>query len=476
MTNIHRSRIIPLVESIKKGETSVLQVVEETYQKIEQNKEYHTVLSLAKERAIARANELDLLIKSGAQVGKLAGVPFIAKDNILTFGTKTTAASKMLEDFESPYQATVIEKLEAEGAIMVAKSNLDSFAHGSSTENSFFGPTKNPRDSSRVPGGSSGGSAAAMALELVPFALGTDTGGSIRQPASFCGVFGLKPSYGSVSRYGVLAMASSTDVVGPITNNVFDAQLILEIISGKDSKDGTTVDINKPSSDVANPANLKVGLIKQYMGEGVSKDIKDAINIKVAELKNQGAEIVEVDLPSLELALPAYYIIVPAEISSNLARYDGIKYGYRSTNANTLDDVYKKTRAEGFNKENIRRILIGTYVLSSGYYEAYYKKAQTVRTLIIDELNKALAKVDFLVGPTTPTVAFELDRKTHDPLTMYSADIMTVGVSLAGLPAISVPVGKSGGLPIGMQVIGKHKDDFKVLDIADIITHKELGK
>lgn len=467
--NEHRSRILPIANAVRNGDKTARAFVEEALVKIEAAREYNAVLEPVTERSLKRADEIDRAIAAGEVVGRLAGVPFIAKDNLLTFGSKTTAASKILADFEAPYQATVIERLEAEGAIVVGKANLDAFAHGSSTENSDFGPTKNPHDAEYVPGGSSGGSAAAVALDIVPFALGSDTGGSIRLPASFCGVVGLKPTYGSVSRYGAVAMASSTDVIGPLTHNAYDAQLVFEIMGGQDEFDATSHTVGHEDQQPVNLAELRVGVIRQYMGEGLDPEVKALVERQIEELKAAGATIVDVDLPALELALPAYYVIVPAEISSNLARYDGIKYGHVAKGSADLTDQYRKTRAQGFNDENIRRIMIGTFVLSSGYYDAYYRKAQTVRTLIINQFKEAFDAVDIMVGPTVPTTAFKLGQNTQDPLSMYLTDVMTVGVSLAGLPAVSVPAGDIQQLPVGMQIIGRQGADYQILAVADHI-------
>lgn len=452
-------------QRVGSGEISVEGLVNDALHKIKQFSKYHTVLGINK-KAVARAKKIDQEIKKGRK-GRLLGVPFIAKDNFLTFNTETTAASNILKGFRAPYQATAIERLEAEGAIMIAKSNMDAFAHGSSTENSDFGPTKNPGDETRVPGGSSGGSAAAVALSIVPFALGTDTGGSIRLPASFCGVVGYKPTYGLVSRYGVIAMASSTDVIGPLTHTVSDAALVLDVLAGRDERDGTTIDRDANSyTQAGGKGKLRVGVIKEFMDEGVDGDVKSSVLQTLESLKAQGAEIKEISLPMQELALACYYIIVPAEISSNLARYDGIKFGYSHEKAKNLDEVYELSRSHGFGREAKRRIMIGTYVLSSGYYDAYYKKAMQVRTLIIREFEQAFKKFDVLVGPVAPTPAFKLGENTNDPLKMYLADVMTVGVSLAGLPAISLPVGEINGLSVGLQIIGPQKGDRIVLETA----------
>lgn len=451
-----------LVDDIKTGTTTARTLVEESIARAKANEKYHVLLSIIEERALSRADAIDAKIKSGENAGKLAGIPFIAKDNMLAYGAPTTAASKILDNFDAPFQAEAIERLEAEGAICIGKANLDAFAHGGSTENSAYGPTKNPHDDTRVPGGSSGGSAASIALDIVPFALGTDTGGSIRQPASFTGVVGMKPTYGTVSRYGVVAMASSTDVIGPITHTAADAALVLEVMSGRDSKDATTL------PDFFDPTivdqSLKIGVIKEWMDEGVDSEVRDAVNQAIEQLKAKGHTVDEVSLPSLKYGLAVYYIVVPAEVASNLARYDGVRYGAAQP-AQNLAELYANTRASGFMPENQRRILIGNYVLSSGYYDAYYRKAQQVRTVMINEFNEILSQYDVLIGPVAPTPAFKLGENTADPLKMYLADIMTVPASLAGLPAVSVPIPVEG-LPIGLQIIGKQQDDAVVLALA----------
>ncbi len=426
----------------------------------------NAVLEVIEKRSLERADQLDDKIKKGEVVGRLSGIPFLAKDNILTFDSKTTASSHMLENFEAPYQATVIERLEAEGAICIGKTNLDSFAHGGSTENSFFGPTSNAVDNKRVAGGSSGGSAAAVAAGIVPFALGTDTGGSIRQPASYNGVVGLKPSYGSVSRYGVVAMASSTDVVGPITTNTEDANLVLSCMAGKDERDSTTLELAPDVSGVKKP---RIGVVKQGLGEGIDKDVVERTEVLIGSLRSSGFDVGEVSLPTIPHALAVYYIVVPAELSSNLARYDGIKYGTQKS-GDSLHAVYENSRSAGFMDENKRRILIGNYVLSSGYYDAYYHKAQTVRTVLIREYNQAFEDYDLLLSPTAPTPAFVIGENSKDPIKMYLADIMTVPPSLAGLPAISLPNGLSrDGLPIGIQLVAPYRYDNDLLRSAKLI-------
>ncbi len=419
----------------------------------------------------------------------LYGIPCAIKDNILIDGTKCTAGSKILENYISTYDATVIKKLKEAGAVMLGKTNLDEFAMGSSTENSAFGPTKNPHDLTRVPGGTSGGSAAAVAAGLAIFALGSDTGGSIRQPASFCGVVGIKPTYGRVSRYGLMAMASSLDQIGILTKNVYDSALVLSIIAGQDKFDSTSTSKDVPdyTSGIDKPIKgLKIGVPKEYFaapsvaserrrGEGLNDDVENAVNKAISKFKNLGAEIIDISLPHSEYALAAYYIIMFCEVSANLARYDGIKYGYSVTNnkkriTNNLLDVYLESRGEGFGEEARRRIMLGTYALSAGYYDAYYRKAQQVRTLIKNDFEDAFKKVDVIVGPTAPTVAFKLGEKINDPLSMYLEDVYTVAINLAGIPAISIPCGlvKEGGkdLPVGLQIIGKHFDEALILRAA----------
>lgn len=464
--------ISELVEDVKSKKVTALELIEKSLALIEEHTEFQAIVAVINERAKKRAAEIDQKVTSGEDPGRLAGVPFIAKDNFLVFGADTTAASNILKGFSAPYQATAIEKLEAEGAICVAKANLDAFAHGASTENSDFFITKNPHDITKVPGGSSGGSAASIALNLAPFALGTDTGGSIRQPASFCGVVGLKPTYGLVSRSGVIAMASSTDVVGPITSSVSDAALVLDVIAGQDPLDSTTIPRQKSYTDLGSETldlrSVKIGVIKEYFGDGLDSLVKQQIETAIKKLKNAGAEIVEVSLPSLPLALAVYYIVCPAEVSSNLARYDGQRFGHYIKNAQNLEESYEQTRQEGFGGEAKRRIMIGTYVLSSGYYDAYYKKAQTVRTKLIGEFNTAFESVDFLLGPVAPTTAFGIGENSTDPLSMYLGDIMTVGASMVGIPAISVPCGVVGSLPVGLQLMAPQKLDKELLTIAKI--------
>lgn len=437
---------------------SARQNVQEALDKAASSKDYNIFISLNPDRALARADEVD----ASSKKGRLAGVPFVVKDNFLTKDEVTTAASKMLEDFTSPLTSTAVELLEAEGAICIGKVNLDAFAHGGSTENSAFGVTKNAFDGSRVAGGSSGGSAVAVALDIVPFALGSDTGGSIRQPASFNGVVGIKPTYGTVSRYGVVAMASSTDCIGVLSDTVETTEVVMSIISGKDDKDATTLpDFFSP---VAELGKKKVGVIKEFMSEDVDPEVLRVTQDYIQSLKDSGHEVEEVSLPMAKYALAVYYVVVPAEVSSNLARYDGVKYGLRAPEAKNLDEVYGLSREAGFMTENKRRIMIGSYVLSSGFFDAYYLQAQKVRTLLIQEFDNLFDNYDVLVGPVSPTPAFKIGENIDDPVKMYLADIMTVPASLAGLPAISIPAGKTkDGLPVGVQLIGQRQSDAMLL-------------
>lgn len=458
-----------IVSAVNKREISVRDNVERALKQAEAVASYQSLIEILDESALTRADELDERISNGEDVGRLAGVPFIAKDNFLTVAGYTTAASNILRGYSAPYNATAVARLEAEGAICIGKANLDSFAHGSSTENSDWFTTKNPHDESRVPGGSSGGSAAAVALKIAPFALGTDTGGSIRLPAAFCGVVGLKPTYGVVSRSGVVAMGSSTDVIGPLAQSAADAALVLECMAGKDEWDGTTIERDEqPYSELSDFSlrGRKVGVIQEYMSDDLDPAIRKATKAMVDKLRVLGADVKEVSLPSLALSLACYYIIVPAEISSNLARYDGQRYGHVSQDATTLDEVYTLTRSEGFGKENKRRVMIGTYVLSSGFYDAYYRQAQLVRAKLIKEFEQAFASYDFLVGPTAASTAFAIGDNANDPLSMYLTDVMTVAANLVGIPAISIPAGMSAGLPIGFQLLAAQRADRTLLGAA----------
>ena len=426
----------------------------------------NAILSLCEDRAKERAE----LVDSGKITGRLAGVPFLAKDNFLTFGGTTTAASKFLESFHAPLQATAIEKLEAEGAICIGKTNLDAFAHGGSTENSAFGPTKKAVDTERVSGGSSGGSAVAVARDIVPFSIGTDTGGSIRQPASFNGVVGIKPTYGTVSRYGVVAMASSTDTIGCFASSAADTALVMDVLAGRDDKDMTTLPDFFGPEDVK--PSQKIGVIKEFMTDDVDDEVRARVDEYCERLVAEGHIVEEVSMPMLKYTLAMYYIIVPAEISSNLARYDGVRYGKRAKSED-LSGLYGKSRDEGFMPENKRRIMIGSYVLSSGFFDAYYLQAQKARTLLINEFNKLFETYNALIGPVSPTPAFKIGENSSDPVKMYLADVMTVPASLAGLPAISIPAGvTSDNLPVGVQLIGPRRSDAQLIALADSLEGK----
>ena len=462
-----------IAKKVASGELKAVDLVEKALARAKEVEDYHSVLQLIEGRSRERAMQIDVDVKAGKTDGKMLGVPFIAKDNFLTFDSETTAASNILKGFNAPYQATAIERLEAEGAICIGKANLDAFAHGTSTENSDFGVTKNAHDKSRVPGGSSGGSATAVALEVVPFALGSDTGGSIRQPASLSGVVGMKPTYGLVSRYGVIAMASSTDVIGVLANSTQDVSSVMAVIAGRDEYDSTSIkaDINFANNSTK---QFKVALIKEYMEDGLDPLVRQQIDKTVSLIKKSGITVEEISLPSLKYALAAYYIVVPAEISSNLARYDGVKFGHRAK-AETLEGMYEESRAEGFGYEAKRRIMIGSYVLSSGFYDAYYQKAQKVRTLIINDFNRAFADYDLLIGPVSPSPAFKIGEKSGDPLSLYLEDIMTVAISLAGLPAISVPTDTGDELPVGLQIVGKQQQDAEVIQFASMVEELQNG-
>ncbi|RKY29983.1 MAG: Asp-tRNA(Asn)/Glu-tRNA(Gln) amidotransferase GatCAB subunit A [Candidatus Omnitrophota bacterium] len=462
-----------LRELLKKKEISCYEVVTSLIEKIyEEDRKLHSYLYV-NEKAVEEAKKIDEKIVKGEIEGSLLGIPISVKDNICTKNMPTTCGSKILENFYSPYDATVIERIKREGAIIIGKTNMDEFAFGSSTENSAFGPTKNPFDNSRVPGGSSGGSASAVSANLCFASLGSDTGGSIRQPASFCGVVGFKPTYGRVSRYGLVAFASSLDQIGPITKDVRDCCILLKVISGKDRKDSTSLE--KEVCDYESYIReridgVKVGIPKEYFVGGIDREVKEKVEDVIKIVEEIGGEVVDISLPHTEYGIATYYIISTAEASANLARFDGIKYGYRSKDYSSIIDLYMNTRGEGFGDEVKRRIILGTYVLSSGYYEAYYLKAQKVRTLIKEDFLKAFRNVDVILTPTTPELPFKLGEKVDDPLKMYLSDIFTVNVNLAGLPAVSIPVGfSSTKLPIGIQIIGPHFCEEKIIEVASSI-------
>ena len=453
-------------EKLKNKELTVTDITKAYVDRInEKEKDVEAFVTTLTDEALEQAKDIQAKINAGEISGDFAGIPIGIKDNMCTKGVRTTCSSKMLENFIAPYDATVVEKL-----------NMDEFAMGGSTEYSYFKKTRNPWDLNKVPGGSSGGSAAAVAANLVPWALGSDTGGSIRQPASFCGVVGLKPTYGLVSRYGLVAFASSLDQIGPITKDVRDSAMLLNIIAGHDEKDSTSAEVEKKdytkclNNDVK---GLKIGIPREFFAEGINEEVKDRLEKIIEEYKNMGAEIEEFSLDIAQYSLATYYIIACAEASSNLGRFDGIRYGYRTPEFSNLKDIYRKSRSEGFGEEVKRRIILGTYVLSSGYYDAYYKKAQQVRTLVMNEFNKAFEKYDVILTPTAPTAAFDIGSKSNNPLEMYLADICTVSVNIAGLPGISIPVGVNReGMPVGMQLIGNRFQEEKILHAAYAMEQK----
>ena len=470
--NITDLTVHELQEKLNNKELTSEEIVKAYIKNIEEKDvEVQAFLTKVEEDAINEAKDIDEKRKNGEiPENSLAGIPIGIKDNINVKGLKTTCASKMLENFISPYNATVVENLQAENLINLGKLNMDEFAMGSSTEHSAFKKTKNPWNLNKVPGGSSGGSAAAVAANILPWALGTDTGGSIRQPASFCGVVGMKPTYGLVSRYGVVAFASSLDQVGPITKDVTDAAILLNLIAGHDEKDSTSV--NRPKKDYTKALKndvkgMKIAVPKEFFAEGVNEDVKKNLENAIEIYKSLGAKVEEISLDVNKYSLATYYIIACAEASSNLGRFDGIRFGYRAKNANSLKEIYKNSRTEGFGKEVKRRIILGTYVLSSGYYDAYYKKAEKVRTLILEEFEKVFKKYDVILTPTSPTTAFNIGENIKDPLTMYLADICTVPVNIAGLPGISIPCGvDKDGMPVGMQLIGNRFNEDAIINAA----------
>ncbi|MEH2410176.1 Asp-tRNA(Asn)/Glu-tRNA(Gln) amidotransferase subunit GatA [Nostoc sp.] len=463
-----------LHQQLVKKERSAVEITQEALERIQAlEPKLHSFLCVTTERALEQAGAVDAKIAAGEEIGLLAGIPVGIKDNLCTKGIPTTCASRILENFVPPYESTATQKLADVGAVMVGKTNLDEFAMGSSTENSAYQVTANPWDLSRVPGGSSGGSAAAVSSQECVVALGSDTGGSIRQPASFCGVVGMKPTYGLVSRYGLVAYASSLDQIGPFANTVEDAAILLSAIAGHDPKDSTSLKVAIPNyaaslkPDFKPRGQLRIGIIKETFGEGLDSVVEQAVTKAVEQLQSLGAEIQIVSCPRFRYGLPTYYIIAPSEASANLARYDGVKYGYRAPDADNLLSMYTRTRATGFGTEVKRRIMIGTYALSAGYYDAYYLKAQKVRTLIKQDFERAFGVVDILVCPTSPTTAFKAGEKTTDPLSMYLTDLMTIPVNLAGLPSLSLPCGFDDlGLPIGLQLIGNVLREDQLFQVA----------
>ena len=467
--SLHHKTVAELARGLRAREFSSVELTTHYLERIAvANPRLNAFVTLCDERALEQARQADGRIAAGV-AGPLTGVPLAHKDIFCTAGVRTTCSSRMLANFVSPYDATVVERLAAAGMVMLGKTNMDEFAMGSSNETSFFGPVRNPWDESRVPGGSSGGSAAAVAARLAPVATGTDTGGSIRQPAALTGLTGIKPTYGRVSRYGMIAFASSLDQGGVLALSAEDAALVLEAMAGFDPRDSTSVQAPVPNyvAELDRPVKgLRIGIIREFFGEGLEAGTGQAVREALEVYRRLGAELVEVSLPNLPLSVPTYYVVAPAECSSNLSRFDGVRFGYRCADPRDLLDLYTRSRGEGFGAEVKRRIMTGTYVLSAGYYDAYYLKAQKVRSLINDDFKRAFEAVDVLIGPTAPTPAFALGAKTDDPITMYLNDIYTIGANLAGLPALSAPAGLVDGLPVGLQVIGPHFAESRVLSTA----------
>ena len=466
---MHQKSLVELAADLKNGVYSSEELTRGSLQRISQYDErLNSFVTVTETQALAAAQVADATIKAG-DAGPLTGIPFAHKDIFCTNGVKTSCGSKMLDNFIAPYDATVTQKLHEAGAVMVGKTNMDEFAMGSSNETSFYGPVRNPWDESTVPGGSSGGSAAAVAARLVAVSTGTDTGGSIRQPASLCGITGLKPTYGRVSRYGMIAFASSLDQGGSFTRSAEDAAVMLGAMAGFDPRDSTSVD--RPVDDYTGQLHeslqgLKIGLPKEYFGEGLDGAVGDAVAAAIDEFRKLGATVVDISLPNTYLSVPAYYVVAPAECSSNLSRFDGVRFGHRADNPQDLTDLYTRSRGEGFGEEVKRRILVGTYALSAGYYDAYYLKAQQVRRLIRDDFLQAFEQVDVIMGPTAPSAAFKLGEKADDPVSMYLSDIYTIAVNLAGLPAMSIPAGFCNGLPVGLHVTGNYFDEARLLNVG----------
>ncbi|NOV31207.1 Asp-tRNA(Asn)/Glu-tRNA(Gln) amidotransferase subunit GatA [Methylomonas sp. ZR1] len=465
---MHTKPLSELAAGLRSKEFSSVELTQHFLERIKQHQDLNAFITVSADSALQQAQAADQLLAAG-NAGPLAGTPIAQKDIFCTLGTKTSCGSKMLDNFIAPYDATVVEHFNSAGAVMLGKLNMDEFAMGSSNENSFYGPVRNPWATDCVPGGSSGGSAAAVAARLAPAVTGTDTGGSIRQPAALCGITGLKPTYGRVSRYGMIAYASSLDQGGPMARSAEDAALLLQVMAGFDPKDSTSVD--HPVPDYSASLNdslqgMKIGLPKQFFSAELDSQMAAAIHAAVAEYQKLGVEVKEVDMPNLNLAIPAYYVIASAECSSNLSRYDGVRFGYRCQNPADLTDLYTRSRGEAFGAEVKRRILMGTYALSAGYYDAYYLKAQQVRRLISDDFKRALSEVDVLMGPVTPSTAFKIGEKTSDPIQMYLEDIYTIAINLAGLPAMSIPAGFMDGKPVGLHVIGNYFSEAKLLNVG----------
>lgn len=466
---MHHKSLAELANALRTRKFTSEELTQHYLKRIEQlDENLNSFITVTAEEALKQAKAADAILQSGGG-GPMTGIPIAHKDIFCTTGIKTSCGSKMLDNFIAPYDATVVSRLSAAGAVILGKTNMDEFAMGSSNETSFYGPVKNPWAHDRVPGGSSGGSAAAVAARLTPAATGTDTGGSIRQPAALCGITGLKPTYGRVSRYGMIAFASSLDQGGPMAHTAEDAALLLSAMAGFDKRDSTSVEqevSNYTLSLEESIKGIKIGLPKEYFGEALALDIAATIENSIKEFEGLGAQVREISLPNTALAVPTYYVVAPAECSSNLSRYDGVRFGYRCNNPKDILDLYCRSRGEGFGPEVKRRILIGTYVLSAGYYDAYYLKAQKLRRLISNDFKQAFTEVDVIMSPTSPTPAFRLGEKTNDPVAMYLADIYTIGVNLAGLPAISIPAGFANGLPVGLQIIGNYFSEAHLLNIA----------
>jgi aspartyl-tRNA(Asn)/glutamyl-tRNA(Gln) amidotransferase subunit A len=467
--SLHLDTAAAIGRGLRSKKYSSVEVTRHFLERIDHaNQSLNAFITVTPERAIADARRADEMLARG-EGGALTGVPLAHKDIFCTSGVLTTAGSRMLSNFVAPYDATVVERLAAAGTVLLGKTNMDEFAMGSSNETSFYGPVRNPWDGTRVPGGSSGGSAASVAARLAPVATGTDTGGSIRQPAALTGLTGLKPTYGRVSRYGMIAFASSLDQAGVLAQSAEDAALVLGAMAGGDARDSTCVEVPVPdyAAALGRPVKgLRIGIIREFFGEGLDAGVGAAVRVALDGFQSAGARLVDVSLPNLPLSVPTYYVVAPAECSSNLSRYDGVRFGHRCPEPRDLMDLYKRTRGEGFGAEVKRRVMTGTYVLSAGYYDAYYLKAQKIRSLINADFRRAFGEVDVLMGPTTPTPAFALGAKTDDPITMYLNDIYTIGANLAGLPAVSVPCGLVDGLPVGLQIIGPHFSEERLLAAA----------
>jgi aspartyl-tRNA(Asn)/glutamyl-tRNA(Gln) amidotransferase subunit A len=465
---MHKKTLSELAAGLRSKEFSSVELTQFFLDRISQHQDLNAFITVSAESALQQAQAADQLLAAG-NAGPLTGIPIAQKDIFCTLGTKTSCGSKMLDNFIAPYNATVVDHFNSAGAVMLGKLNMDEFAMGSSNETSFYGPVRNPWATDCVPGGSSGGSAAAVAARLAPAVTGTDTGGSIRQPAALCGITGLKPTYGRVSRYGMIAYASSLDQGGPMTRSAEDAALLMQVMAGFDPKDSTSVNQDVPNFSASlndSLQGLKIGLPKQFFSAELDSQMAAAIQAAIGEYQKLGAEVKEVDMPSLNLAIPAYYVIASAECSSNLSRYDGVRFGYRCQNPADLSDLYTRSRGEAFGAEVKRRILMGTYALSAGYYDAYYLKAQQVRRLISDDFKRALSEVDVLMGPVTPSTAFRIGEKTSDPIQMYLEDIYTIAINLAGLPAMSIPAGFIDGKPVGLHVIGNYFSEARLLNVG----------